>query len=285
MSIKSIQVGQAGLSGTNPSWVYIDTTDTLATVTTAGYLNGSSHQFIGELSNKMMAEVTIIPSANVNPQVLLLQVSIVNGVYSLVNPYLLTNPVSPEVITLTTSSAAPGTLRVLTGKMVETATTMTSGNIVGLRGEVDYVGASGGFVYGVQGKLIPSGTLSGSSWNAGLFGQLDISHATINAGQIATIWGDYGTTSGSLTNETGMYGLAMTNTTAAVLEGQVYLYGGATNLFLLNTNAGLSGTTYFQTAGTGANSAGASVYAAGTEVLQISVNGTNYWIRCFTSNS
>ena len=40
---------------------------------------------------------------------------------------------------------------------------MTSGNVVGVRGEVDYVGASGGFLYGVQGKLIPTGTISGSS--------------------------------------------------------------------------------------------------------------------------
>lgn len=285
MTIKNIQIGQSGLSGTLPQWIYINTTDSLATVTTAGYLNGAAHEYIASLTNYMMAEVTIIPSANALPEVLLMQVSIVNGVYSLVQPYVLNNPVSGQVITVTTSSATPGTVRALTGKMVDTASVMTSGNIVGVRGEVDYVGASGGFVYGTQGKIIPTGTLSGSSWNAGLFGQLDISHATINAGQVAPIWGDYGTTSGTLTNSTGLYGLAMTNTTAAVLEGQVYLYGGATNLFLLNTNAGLSGTTYFQAAGTGVNSAGASSYAAGTEVLQINVNGTNYWIRCFTSNS
>lgn len=285
MTIKNIQIGQSGLSGTLPQWIYINTTDSLATVTTAGYLNGAAHEYIASLTNYMMAEVTIIPSANALPEVLLMQVSIVNGVYSLVQPYVLNNPVSGQVITVTTSSATPGTVRALTGKMVDTASVMTSGNIVGVRGEVDYVGASGGFVYGTQGKIIPTGTLSGSSWNAGLFGQLDISHATINAGQVAPIWGDYGTTSGTLTNSTGLYGLAMTNTTAAVLEGQVYLYGGATNLFLLNTNAGLSGTTYFQAAGTGVNSAGAASYAAGTEVLQINVNGTNYWIRCFTSNS
>ncbi len=285
MPIKQFQAGQAGLSSTVPNWIYIGTTDSLAVVTAAGYLNGIAREYPGVLSNNVMAEVSIIPSANAPVLVLLFQVSVANGIYSLVQPYVLNNPVSGQVITVNTSSATPDTILALTGKMVETATVMTSGNIVGLSGEVDYVGASGGFVYGAQGKIIPTGTVSGSSWNAGIFGQLDISHATINAGQMAPIWGDYGATSGTLTSETGLYGLAMTNTTAAVLEGQVYLYGGATNLFLLNTNAGLSGTTYFQAAGTGANSAGASGYAAGTEVLQINVNGTNYWIRCFTSNS
>jgi hypothetical protein len=47
------------------------------------------------------------------------------------------------------------------------------------------VGASGGFFYGTQGKIIPTGTLSGSSWNAAVFAQLDWHAATLNAGQMA----------------------------------------------------------------------------------------------------
>ena len=190
-----------------------------------------------------------------------------------------------QTFTNSTSSATPGTIRALKGLEVGTATTMTSGNLVGVRGEVDYVGASGGFLYGVQGKIIPTGTLSGSSWNAGIFGQLDISAATVNAGQMAPIWGDYGATSGTLTDQTGLYGIAMTNTTAAVLAGQLYLYGGATNLMLLNTNAGLSGTTYFKAAGTSAGSAGDTSKCNATEVLTISVNGTTYYIPLFAQNT
>ena len=190
-----------------------------------------------------------------------------------------------QAYTASTSSATPGTIRALKGVITGSNTTMTSGNLVGCRGEVDCVGASGGFLYGAQGKVIATGTLSGSAWTAGVFGQLDISAATINAGQCAPIWGDYGATSGTLTNQTGLYGIAMTNTTAAVLAGQLYLYGGATNLMLLNTNAGLSGTTYFKAAGTSSGSAGYASGCNATEVLQISVNGTTYYLPCFAQNS
>lgn len=188
-------------------------------------------------------------------------------------------------ISQTNSSATPGTVRALVGSMTSTVPVMTSGNLVGVRGSINYVGASGGFLYGVQGKLIPTGTISGSSWNAGVFGQLDISGATVNAGQMAPIWGDYGTTSGTLTNQTGLYGIAMTNTTAAVLQGQVYLYGGAQNLFLLNDNNGLSGTTYFITSGTSAGSWGNATPPTPSKVLRISVNGTQYYLPLVAQNT
>lgn len=40
MAIKNIQPGQTGLVGVLPSIAYIETTDSIATVTTTGYLNG-----------------------------------------------------------------------------------------------------------------------------------------------------------------------------------------------------------------------------------------------------
>lgn len=183
------------------------------------------------------------------------------------------------------SSATPGTIRSFVGKMTSSATTMTSGNLVGLRGEVDYVGASGGFLYGTQGKLIPTGTISGSSWNAGVFGQLDISAATINAGQMAPIWGDYGASSGTLTDQTGLYGIAMTNTTAVVTQGQIYLYGGSQNLLLLETNAGLSGVTYFKDAGVSAGSWGNATPPTPSKVLKIQVDGTAYYLPLVAQNT
>ena len=183
------------------------------------------------------------------------------------------------------SSATPGTVRAFHGEMSSTASTQTSGNLVGVRGAVNYVGASAGFLYGVQGKLVPTGTLSGSSWNAGVFGQLDISAATINAGQMAPIWGDYGTSSGTLTDQTGLYGIAMTNTTAAVLAGQLYLYGGATNLMLLSTNAGLSGVTYFKNSGTSAGSWGNATPPTPSKVLTISVDGVQYYLPLVAQNT
>lgn len=282
-NLKSIQIDTAAQIGVNPRRVKMLSYDSLATITTAGYLNPVQTLEAAFLANTDVIDCfySYVNANNPGTYVELL-VAISNGVITLSNASASSS--GPVVVTTTEASATPGTVRSITGKISD-STVMTSGNLVGVRGEVDSAGASGGFLYGVQGKVILTGTLSGSEWTAGVFGQLDISGGTINAGQAAAIWGDYGSASGTLTNQTGLYGIAMTNTTAAVLEGQIYLYGGAQNLLLLNTNAGLSGTTYFQAAGTGANSAGAASYAAGTEVLQISVNGTNYWLKCFTSNS
>lgn len=85
MAILNIQQGQAGLSGTNPSWVYIDTNDTLATVTASGYLNGALREGVS-LSNKQMALVTTVASVGAAPQSVMLSVSIAAGVASLVAP-------------------------------------------------------------------------------------------------------------------------------------------------------------------------------------------------------
>lgn len=318
MPIISVTAGQTGLVGVLPSVSYINTSDTVAQVTTTGYLNkevANGLQFslpaiaaVATQVNPTTAPVVAwyqvihsapnwslqgpiegsiaLPSAEIfvgnslgvaAPVAMTGAVAITNaGVTSLVAPISMSG---------TTASATPGTIRAFVSIMNGTATTMTSGNIVGVRGAVQYVGASGGFVYGVQGKIIPTGTLSGSSWNAGLFGQLDISGATVNAGQMAPIWGDYGATSGTLTNQTGLYGIAMTNTTAAVLAGQLYLYGGATNLMLLSTNAGLSGVTYFKNAGVSAGSWGNATPPTPTKVLQISVDGVLYYLPLVAQNT
>ena len=284
MTIKNIQIGQAGLSGTLPQWIYINTTDNLETVTTAGYLNGAAHEYIAALTNYMMAEVTIIPTANALPEILLMQVSIVNGVYSLVQPYVLNNPVNGQVITVPETSAAPGTVRALTGKVTDKVSVMTSGNLVGVRGEVDVVGASGGFLYGTQGKVIPTGTLSGSLWCAGLFGQFDLSNpAIINGAQLASVWGDWGATGATATDLTGCRGFAFTNTTSNVLNAQDYRYGNATYLLEL---AGAGGTlNYYASAGTSAGSAGDAAHCAAQKVIKIEINGIAAYIPVFTQNT
>lgn len=188
-----------------------------------------------------------------------------------------------SVVQKTVSAAAPGTVRALTGKITETATTMTSGNLVGARGEVNAVGASGGFLYGVQGKVTPTGTLSGSSWTAAVFGQFDVSAATVNAGQLAAIWGDWGTTGATATDMTGCRGIAFTNTTANVLNAQDYRYGNATNLWEL---AGAGGTlNYYLNAGTSAGSAGDAAHCAAQKVIRVTVNGTAAYIPVFTQNT
>lgn len=256
--------------------------DSYATITAANYLNSNLDAL--NLANILNGDFIL---AVYNGGQAEFNVSISNGAYSLVNSNIIANSNVPggQAVSSSTASATPGTIRAFKSVMTNTNSVMTSGNIVGARGEVDYVGASGGFVYGVQGKIIPTGTLSGSSWNIGVFGQLDISNATVNAGQMAPIWGDYGASSHTLTDQTGLYGIAMTNTTAAVLQGQLYLYGGAQNLMFLNTNAGLSGVTYFKNAGSGAGSWGNATPPTPTKVLKISVDGTAYYLPLVAQNT
>lgn len=88
MTIKSIQVSQAGVVGPLPQWVYIETNDTYATVTTAGYLSGAAHSFVDAFRTNMMALVSTKTSQNigVQPVLYLLQLQNNNGVWSLVAP-------------------------------------------------------------------------------------------------------------------------------------------------------------------------------------------------------
>lgn len=88
MAIISIQIGQTGVVGPMPQWVYIATDDTIATVTTAGYLNGAAHEFVSMLSPNMMALVSTktAKSVNVAPVLYTLQVQNSAGVWSLVAP-------------------------------------------------------------------------------------------------------------------------------------------------------------------------------------------------------
>jgi len=281
MSIKTITTDFAGQVGVNPRLVRIVSNDDYETITESNYLKGAiamGYQFYP--TDLVAVAYGTNPS---DPNVQWFTLDITSNSITLVAESIVPYSDNGQVIASATSSATPGTIRALTGHMSETASVMTSGNVVGVRGEVDCVGASGGFLYGVQGKVIASGTLSGSSWTAGMFGQFDISQATVNAGQTACIWGDYGTSSGTITSATGMRGIAMTNTTSAVLNSQDYRYGNATYLLEL---AGAGGTlNYYENAGTGSGSAGNSTHCAAQKVIAIEINGVAAYIPVFTQNT
>jgi hypothetical protein len=84
MAILNIVTSVTGLVGVTPRIVYIDTNDTLATVTTAGYLN-KAQQDGASLKESDMALVTIksSPSA-ISVQVAWLEISYSSGNWSLV---------------------------------------------------------------------------------------------------------------------------------------------------------------------------------------------------------
>lgn len=302
MTIVSKNFGFTGEVGVVPRRVQLVVTDNLSTITTAGYLKPEfllpdvvyatdifDCIYSYNATTKTGTYVELLPT--ITGGVITLNVAegnvslptVANGIAVFSNTSgALTDNIAANN-TVTTTDAAPGTIRAIKGAVSESNTTMTSGNLVGVRGEVDCVGASGGFLYGAQGKVIATGTLAGSSWSAGVFGQFDISAATLNAGQTACIWGDYGSTSGTITDGTGMRGIAMTNTTAAVLNAQDYRYGNASYLLEL---AGAGGTLdYYADAGTSAGSAGDAAHCAAQKVIKIEINGVAAYIPVFTQNT
>ncbi len=293
-----------------PRFVFVNTDAAYATIVAAGWLNSVSNQkiqatdiiVVNYLSNAKAFFYVSIDSAGVvtmapisNPGEVSLVGAAVSGNVVMFSGttgdiadagFAASNVVlnnAAQSIVVANTSATPGTVRSLVGRMNSTVATQTSGNLVGVRGEVNAVSASGGFLYGAQGKIIATGTLSGSSWSAGVFGQLDISAATVNAGQMAPLWGDYGSTSGTMTDVTGLRGVVMTNTTAAVLNAQDYRYGNASYLFEL---AGAGGTlNYYAAAGASAGSAGDAAHCAAQQVIKLLINGVAAYIPVFTQNT
>ncbi len=84
MGVLNVQMGSVGLAGVTPRVVYIDTNDTLATVTTAGYLNHLVQQGYAFSESDMCCVTTrTTPNATVI-QVAWLEVSFVSPNWSLV---------------------------------------------------------------------------------------------------------------------------------------------------------------------------------------------------------
>ena len=260
--------------------------DSLATITAAGYLNNS---FLGGQAVSPFSLLPIIYNYTEGQSSYSMgwfQVSITSGIVTLfVQPALPGS--TPWVNTVVETVAAPGTVRSITGKITDTVTTITSGNLVGVRGEVDVVGISGGYLYGVQGKVIPTGPVSnsGGGFEAGVLGQFDVSAATLGStSYMAPVWSDFGATATS-----GTYAQAFlysgTNSTAAILGAQINLYGGATSLMDLTDNNALVGATYFVASGTGSGSWGNGTPPTPSKVLKITVNGTAYYLPLVAQNS
>jgi hypothetical protein len=183
-----IVTDEAGQIDQTPRRGKIYSSDSLQTITTAGYLNSKNVNAYPISANDIFDIIysyNSVTKVGVHAQCTVsISTATLPGVITLV---------SNQVVSAYTASATPGTIRAFIGSMTSTASVMTSGNLVGVRGVVNYVGASGGFLYGVQGKLVPIGTLSGSSWNAAVFGQFDLSHsAVINAGQPSYYMGRLG---------------------------------------------------------------------------------------------
>ena len=202
---------------------------------------------------------------------------------------------TPVKSVYTSSSATPGTVRDIWGTAkVGAALTMTSGNLVGVRGEQDVpsgtTAGTSAFLYGAQGKLIGGGTYASGLNACGLCGQWDFSTGTYTAGTVSVLWLDAGASASSSAQSTSFGGdshiLRMTNTTnagAALTSDIIYAY--ANSNYFMTLGAPANTINYFATAGTGGTSCGASGGAVAAKVLKISVGGVDYWIPLCSSNS
>lgn len=188
---------------------------------------------------------------------------------------------SPQGST-TVATTALGTVRNVYGKITGSATGITSGNIVGVRGEANLTGTvtGGAFIYGTQGKLIVTGTMNhADSRLTAMIAQLDISAGTYTTGQLSALWVDAGATASASAVSTkggGQFNLLrITNTTAASSNSAILVYADADYLFDLG---GPGGNADWFDAGTGAT-------ASVSGHLKVNLNGTPAFIRVYASAS
>ena len=129
MPILNIQLAPAGLTGVVPNIVYINTNDTLATVTATGYLN-QAVQSGYNFSNGQMALITTQTSNTASPDVGFLEVIYVAPNWSL------TSSAAPGDVTLPTIANHIATFINTTGGISkDAATAINGGNIqAGLSG-------------------------------------------------------------------------------------------------------------------------------------------------------
>jgi hypothetical protein len=171
--------------------------------------------------------------------------------------------------TLTAVSATPGTSRAIYGKYT-TFTSMTSGNLVGTRGEVTMGGNVTGtaFLYGAQGKIITgANTIDvGSSYVAGVYGQLDLTGATVTSGYVCGVASDIFGVTGTVAADLFYGQHANSGTINAFLRA----YGKATSVFEFDVNGGTQASTAAVSSATGAG------------YLRIKVDGAVRYINLYS---
>jgi hypothetical protein len=139
-------------------------------------------------------------------------------------------------IAVTQATATPSTQRAIVGAET-TFTTMTSGNLVGVRGELNMGGncSSTAYLYGVQGKAITGAyTFSGTAL-AGVYGQLDVTGGTISAGNVAAVQANiYGAT--VVQTYAYLQGVYIEHAGGGTINSFIRMFGKSTYVFDIETN-------------------------------------------------
>jgi hypothetical protein len=135
MSILNVQPNFPGQAGVEPTFIFIQTDDTIETVTTVGYLNNLSSRFNIPLSTSEMAVVSTQTSSTALPTAGVFSITYSNGNWSL------TAPGEPGEVILPTIASHIATYVNTTGTLSEDPTTAISGGNIqaGLSGTAGYL--------------------------------------------------------------------------------------------------------------------------------------------------
>lgn len=139
----------------------------------------------------------------------------------------------------TMADTTPATTRAIYGYVATATGSQTSGNLVGVRGEVNCTTStniSGSYLYGVQGKLITNAATidCGSGAVCGLYGQLDVTGGTLTSGYVTPIASNvYGANSGAFAAVDGIY---VEHAGGGVINSLVRLFGKSTYVFDIASN-------------------------------------------------
>jgi hypothetical protein len=184
----------------------------------------------------------------------------------------------------TIATADLGTVRLLHAQAVASNAHISAGTLAAVRGLTTLSGVidtGGAYLYGTQGKLVVTGTMNhaDSRLTAGI-SQLDVTGATLTAGQLSGHWIDIvgGNGAGG-----GQFN-ALRITANKDSKPASIIYGQLNASFLMDLVTP-SGTTmdYVAAAGTAVGSAGAATGVA-AKVALVRIDGTTYYIPLFTGN-
>jgi len=187
---------------------------------------------------------------------------------------------------LTIATAALGTVRSVIGNITASHAAIASGNVVGVRGLCTLSGvisAGGAFLYGVQGKLIVTGTMNhaDSRLCAGI-SQLDGTGGTFTAGQLSGHWIDVVGFTGA---GGGQFNLLRMTATTPGCKPNALLYAHSNGTYVLDLSAPGGTTDWYAAAGVSAGSAGAATHCAAQGVMKIVIGGVPWFIPVFNQNT
>lgn len=232
MPILNIQIGQTGLSGVVPRVVYINTNDTLAQVTTAGYLNLSVQNGFAFSDADMCLVTTKTSQSATVISVGWLEVSHVGANWSLISIG------SPGSVTLPTIANHIATYTNVTGGLSEDPSTAISGGSI----QAGLSGTAGTLISypstAAKGALILAGVANTGNTNT------TISNAAMGQATVVSI-PDPGATTAKFVLNTG--------TTTMASGSDLILDKGtgteSSNAVTISKNTGVITTTSLTTAG------------------------------------